>query len=149
MKKLTTLRIFNEMDDREIAEIMVRADFTEYSEGDIVFEEGQNDDSIYIIVEGNFEFFSISPKSKEKISFFFAGEGLIFGEMSFLDNQPRSASVLALQNTEVLILSRKNFNELLENKPGIAAKFMMGLSDILSRRLRAMNQRLKHSIYTG
>ena len=41
MKQLTTLRIFNDMDDREIAEIMVRSDFVEYKDGDIVFEEGQ------------------------------------------------------------------------------------------------------------
>jgi CRP-like cAMP-binding protein len=107
-----------------------------YKKGDMVFSEGDTDNSLYVIVHGNFEVVSTSPNTGEKISFFYAGEGLVFGELAFLDSQPRSAAIVAIQPSEVLKLTRQGFDELLENQPKVAARFMFSVSEILSRRLR-------------
>ena len=146
IKDLKRLRIFQNMEEREIFEIMKRATLLNFEPGQKVFSEGDMDDSLFVIVHGNFEVVSTSPNTGEKISFFFAGEGLVFGEMSFLDSQARSATVIATAPSEVLKLTRTRYEELVEEVPKVSAKFMFGLAEILSRRLRGANQRIKHSV---
>lgn len=145
IKELKDLRIFYNMTERDIFEVMKLCEIEKYSKDDVVFSEGDQDDTLYVIVDGNFEVVSTGKKSDEQITFFFAGEGLIFGEMSFLDSKPRSATIVAREDSEVFKIARTKFDHLLANDPVTAAKFMMGVSEILSRRLRGANSRIKHS----
>jgi CRP/FNR family cyclic AMP-dependent transcriptional regulator len=144
LQDLRQLRIFYLMDEREIFEVLKRCAILHFAPGDKVFSEGDTDHSLYIIVDGNFEVASTAA-SGEKLTFFFAGDGLIFGEMSFLDSQPRSAAITAAEKSEVLQLSRAQYEDLLQHNPVAAARFMFGVSEILSRRLRGANMRIKHS----
>lgn len=142
--ELKDLRIFYSMNEREIFEIMKRCDFVNYAGGDVVFNEGDQDNNLYVIVKGEFEITSKNSQG-EDIRFFCAGEGLIFGEMSFLDTRDRSASIKALEDSEVMRFTREDYDQVLEADPTTAAKFMMGVAEILSRRLRGANQRIKYT----
>ena len=147
LNTLSSLHIFRNMDYEDILEILKISEIKKFEANNTLFKE--NDDSektMYVIIEGRVEIMSESMKTKEKISLFSAGKGLTFGEMSFLDAQPRSATITTTESTEVFIINRKYFDQLLEQKPKVAAKFLLGLSDILSRRLRATDQKLKYSI---
>lgn len=147
LNTLSSLHIFRNMDYEDILEILKISEIKKFEPNNTLFRE--NDDTektMYVIIEGRVEIISESMKTKEKISFFSAGKGLTFGEMSFLDAQPRSATITTTESTEVFIINRKYFDQLLEQKPKVAAKFLLGLSDILSRRLRATDQKLKYSI---
>jgi len=66
--------------------------------------------------------------------------GDFFGEMSLLDSAPRSATIRAMEPTECLMLSSWDFKALLERHPSIAVKLL----EVLSRRLRAADERLTH-----
>lgn len=147
LNTLSSLHIFRNMDYEDILEILKISEIKKFEPNNTLFKE--NDDTektMYVIIEGRVEIMSESMKTKEKISLFSAGKGLTFGEMSFLDAQPRSATITTTESTEVFIINRKYFDQLLEQKPKVAAKFLLGLSDILSRRLRATDQKLKYSI---
>jgi len=143
---LKTLHIFMNLEKEEILEILKISQIKKYDKNTIIFQEGETDRSLFVIIDGRVEIISESIKTKEKVSLFLAGKGLTFGEMSFLDSQPRSATIKTTEATNVFIISRKFFDMLLEQEPKVAAKFLLGLSDILSRRLRATDQRLKYSM---
>jgi CRP/FNR family cyclic AMP-dependent transcriptional regulator len=144
---LKSLHIFKNLEKDEILEILKISEIKKYNENTILFKEGDDTETtLYIIIEGRIEIVSESLKSKEKVSLFSAAKGLTFGEMSFLDAQPRSATIVTVEPTEVFIINRKYFDKLLDKQPKVAAKFLLGLTDILSRRLRATDQRLKYSI---
>ncbi|PIQ23534.1 hypothetical protein COW36_13755 [bacterium (Candidatus Blackallbacteria) CG17_big_fil_post_rev_8_21_14_2_50_48_46] len=144
LQDLKSLKIFSQMSEREIFEVMKRADILKYEPEDLVFSEGDEEEHLYVIIQGAFQVSSTS-RSGEDLTFFVAGPGLIFGEMSFLDRQPRSASITAREAGEVFRLTRDDYEDMLQKDPTTAAKFMFGVSEILSRRMRGANQRIKYA----
>ena len=147
LTSLQSLHIFKNLEKEEILEILKISQIKKYEEHQTIFNEGdEGENTLFVIIEGRVEIISESLKTKSKISLFAAGKGLTFGEMSFLDAQPRSATIRTIEKTEVFVINRKYFDLLMEQKPKVSAKFLMGLADILSRRLRATDQRLKYSI---
>ena len=66
------------------------------------------------------------------------GAGDFFGEMSLLDQAPRSATIRAIEQTQCLMLSSWDFKALLERYPSIAVKLL----EVLSRRLRVADERI-------
>lgn len=145
IQEIRGLRIFNNMTDRDIFEVMKRSDILNYQTEQKVFSEGDQDERLYVIIKGEFEVTAHSPVSGDLIRFSCAGEGLVFGEMSFLDRQPRSATITATEDSEVFAFTREDYEDLLNQSPVSAARLMMGVAEILSRRLRGVDQRLKHS----
>lgn len=142
IQELKGLRIFYNMDERDIFEVMKRCQTHRYTKGDLVFSEGDEDNSLYVIVEGEFEI-SSQTDSGENLRYFCAGQGLVFGEMAFLDTQPRSASITAIEDGEVFKITREAFDDLFEQQTKTAARFMMGVAEIISRRMRGANRRIK------
>lgn len=145
IQELRGLRIFHLLTDRDIFEVMKRSEIITVPADAQVFGEGDTDETLYVIIRGEFEVTAHSPVSGDVIRFSCAGEGLVFGEMSFLDRQPRSATITASQDSEVFGFTRADYEDLLDKSPASAARFMMGVAEILSRRLRGVDQRIKHS----
>jgi CRP-like cAMP-binding protein len=145
IQEIRGLRIFHNLTDRDIFEVMKRSEIITVPNGATVFSEGDTDQSLYVIIKGEFEVTAHSPVSGDLIRFSCAGEGLVFGEMSFLDMQPRSATITAMEDSEIFGFNRESYEDLLTNSPISAARFMMGVAEILSRRLRGVDQRIKHS----
>ncbi len=141
---LKDLHIFSKMNEAMIFEIMKRCKVQFYDPNHVVFSEGEHDDhSLYIVVAGEFEVLVTPKEGGEPVRFSCAGRGLIFGEVSFLDAQPRSATLRALEKAEVLRLTHEDFMKVLSHEPETAARFMIGVAEVLSRRLRGANRRLK------
>jgi CRP/FNR family cyclic AMP-dependent transcriptional regulator len=68
------------------------------------------------------------------------GPGEHFGELALLDDTPRSASVMAMEKTQVSVISRQDFRDVLLNHPGIA----LSLIKDLSRRVRLLSENVKN-----
>jgi CRP-like cAMP-binding protein len=141
---LKGLKIFSQMNEREIFEVMKRSDILSYEADQLIFNEGDQEEYLYVIIKGLFNVTS-TTRSGDDLTFFVAGTGLIFGEMSFMDRQPRSATITAGEPSEVFRLTRDDFDDLLAKDPTTAAKFMFGVAEILSRRMRGANQRIKYA----
>lgn len=141
---LKDLHIFSKMNEAMIFEVMKRCETHYYAPGEMVFSEGDVDDySLYIVVSGEFEVLVIPQSGDEPMPFSCAGRGLTFGEISFLDAQPRSAGLKALESAEVLRFTQQDYMKVLDQQPETAARFMIGVAEVLSRRLRGANRRLK------
>lgn len=107
-----------------------------FKKGDLIVAEGTHGDEAYLIKSGKVEI-SRSIESKKVVISILEAEQ-IFGEMSLIDEKPRSASVMALEDTEVVALDHEKFNELMYTKPRALTIFTKNLIE----NLRVMNQKI-------
>ncbi|MBW3554271.1 MAG: cyclic nucleotide-binding domain-containing protein, partial [Gemmatimonadetes bacterium] len=107
----------------------------ELQEGEFAFREGDPGDRFYIVHSGAVEILKERPLGDhERLAVKRAGEA--FGEMSLLNDAPRSASVRAVENTRLLSVARQEFDELLGGE-SISVRLLRGLA----RALRAFDVR--------
>ena len=100
-------------------------------EGSVVIKQGTRGGKMYIVVEGELEV-SRSDSDGESQRITVLGENQVFGDMALLDDEPRSASVIALQDCRLLSLQRSDLERILRRYSSIAFNMMR----ILSSRLR-------------
>jgi diguanylate cyclase (GGDEF)-like protein len=109
-----------------------------YGPGHILLREGAPTDALFVIISGRVR---VTETSRDTQSEFVLGElgpGEIFGELGIIRNQPRVASVVAIERTHCLVLPPQNFIEAVESSPALA----MGLLQILAARLSDADRRL-------
>lgn len=123
--------LFETIAGEELSSIARITDQIDIAAHDLVFKEGDEGDAMYLIVGGK-----VKVHSGEQI-FAELGERQVFGEMSILDAEPRSASITALTELTLLKIARDDFTEILAEKPEIA----QGILKVLTRRLREANKR--------
>lgn len=131
-QNLQTLRhiaLFMDLGDSELVRIFAKFNSAEYPPGTVVIREGDNTDSMFVIVEGGVQ---IERGGKRVASL---GRGAHFGEMGLLNQRPRSATVTVSAPTQMLVLERRAFNEVLREDTSMAAKLLYKLAQILSLRL--------------
>jgi CRP-like cAMP-binding protein len=107
-----------------------------FKTGEVIIKQGSYKTSAYIIESGKVEI-SIIVNDKKTV-FAIMGEKQIFGEMGLMDDRPRSATVMALEDTLVSVIDRKSFNEQLKKNPKIPFPLMKALFE----RLRTANQNI-------
>ena len=106
--------------------------------GRAIFACGDAGDELFLIRKGEVRILlPVDESHSHHISTF--GRGSFFGEMAFLDGYARSASAIALTDTELYVLSRKTFDNLAEEHKKIALNLFEGLARVLAGRLRYAN----------
>lgn len=105
--------------------------------GETIFSEHAAGDKLFIVVSGRVKIFSSVSKRNKTLAYLERGE--FFGEMSLLDNELRSASAAAIEESELLVISKREFRALLERYPGISFQIMR----TLSRRLRQADREIE------
>jgi len=101
-----------------------------FETGETIVQKGQGGVGFYLVLEGSVEVRSNGTMLAK------LGPGQFFGEMSVIDNEPRSADVVAVEPARCLILSAWSFNALMSENPRIAIKLLQEFV----RRLRKANQ---------
>jgi PPM family protein phosphatase len=131
-QNLQTLRhiaLFMDLGDAELVKLYNKFKAVEFAAGTVVIREGDNTDSMFVIVEGD----AMVERQGKVITRL--TRGAHFGEMGLLNQRPRSASVTLSSATQALVLDRWAFNEVLREDTGLAAKVLYKLAQILSLRL--------------
>jgi CRP/FNR family cyclic AMP-dependent transcriptional regulator len=85
-----------------------------YARGSTIVRAGDITDSLYVVISGRFKVF-VGDKSGREIILAFLGPGEYFGEMVPIDDSPRSASVLAMERGELMMLSKHDFRKCLQD----------------------------------
>jgi len=142
---LKSAPLFAQLDGEELAALADIAFEKEYQPAEILFEENQVAHHLYVIVRGKVEVFRRVDSTEHPIAML--GEKECVGELAILDDEPRSASVRALEPTLVLKIDRESFRELINERPQIA----FAIFKILSSRLRQKNLEVEnlHAFDTG
>lgn len=130
--------LFAELDDLELSAIAAVAKSRHYGKDDVVFHADESGDVFCLIQSGQVKVTMISPEGKE-IILSLLGPGDFFGEMSLLDNEPRSATVIATESLEIATIWRSDFLQILCENFSITKKVLAELS----RRLRNASNRIE------
>src|SRR4051812_33921859 len=99
-----------------------------YKKGDIILREGERGDRAYVLESGSVEILIQRDGALMQIGT--RGPGSIIGEMAVVDDQPRTATIRALENCHVLEITREDFSHRVESADPILKMF---LSVIMSR----------------
>lgn len=137
---LKEVPLFELLDDHGRSELAAQLDAVRFAAGESIFNYGDPGDAIYVISSGEVEIF-FKNDTGERIVIEVATRGDFFGELSLLDNGYRSASVLALQDTDALRLDRDDLKKFLMLRPEAS----MDLLAAMGRRQRATVERLRHT----
>jgi signal-transduction protein with cAMP-binding, CBS, and nucleotidyltransferase domain len=111
----------------------------------LIFSEGEPGDTLYLLTAGRVQIMKrIVEGQDEMLPVVFPGD--VFGEMTFMDATPRSSSAIALDDSELYLVERKLFDQLMLDRPDMGYKILQQMSCILTGRLRATSDRVKDCI---
>jgi CRP/FNR family cyclic AMP-dependent transcriptional regulator len=131
---LRTVPLFEGLDFRDLKKIELIVHERTFMPDEVVFHERQPGTGMYIIKKGLIKLTKTANGEKTKIAEL--GEGEFFGEMSLLEDYPRSAQATAVVKTEVLGVFRPDLFDLIERNPRLGSKILLKLSQRLANRLR-------------
>jgi CRP-like cAMP-binding protein len=124
---LKSIDLFSQIPGEDLAQVALIATEEAREQGEEIFAEGEAGDALYLVLDGQVRVHRGDRMIAE------LGERECFGEMAILDASPRSATVTAVQDTNLLKISREDFQEIMSEKPEIA----LGIIRVLSQRLRS------------
>jgi CRP/FNR family transcriptional regulator, cyclic AMP receptor protein len=138
VSNIRTVNLFATMKDEQIQAISKITLLKTYPKNYVVFQEGEKGDALFIIVKGKVKVLLYGEDGREYILDVIGTDGF-FGELSLIDELPRSANVMTVEESELLVIRRSDFIRLLMENPAITVNILK----ILSRRLRAADERIK------
>lgn len=112
--------LFENLSEEELGAVIKRMDLERFADGDIIITEGEPGTSMFVILGGEVKVFTTS-KTGENIHLATLGSGDFFGEISVLTGRPRTATITASAETDLLRLDKKDLDELSETMPRIRA----------------------------
>lgn len=105
--------------------------------GSVLIKEGAESDQMYLMQNGKLRVYVV--RNGKEVTLGEIGENELVGEVSFLDNKPRSATVIAMEDSHLFEIPRANFEEQLKAQPA----WISGLIRTLAARLRDANNKIK------
>ncbi|MBI3011438.1 MAG: cyclic nucleotide-binding domain-containing protein [Candidatus Omnitrophica bacterium] len=127
---LKRVPVFVSCTEEQLHLIADRTRLVEYKKGENIYREGDAADSFYIVSSGRLRVFSQADGQEKLLAVLHNGDS--FGEISLLTGETHSATVQALNDTLVLQLEKKDFDEVINRIPSL----VLYLSRVLSKRLR-------------
>lgn len=139
---LQEFELFNDMQSKTLSKLQQFAQHRFYGAGETIFGAGTPGDALMLIASGVVRI-DLTLEEGHRMHMATFGRGQFFGEMSFLDHHPHSADVVAVVDTDLLILPRPDFDRLAKEDPHMAAHVFSSLSRSLADRLRHTNDELR------
>ncbi len=109
---LRQVPLFADLSEEDLRHLCLHAGTRTLSEGEMLFDEGSPGDSAYIVEEGQLEI--IKTASGREVLLNVSGPGQVIGEMALLEDHPRMASVRARTDCKLIVISKEEFEHLLE-----------------------------------
>jgi len=135
---LKYIPLFSELRDDELKEISNLAVTQVYKKDNMILIEEEIGSTMFVILDGRVKISRISDDGREVILSILS-EGDFFGEMSILDGQNRSANVVTLDDSKIMVIRREDFLKMLHDYPQIA----INLLKELAQRLRRSDSQIK------
>ena len=139
----------NDFSREEVESIAKYVTAYEAPSGVYLVREGKREAYLCLILEGRAQIVKEkSFESRESTKLNFASSGQAIGEISLLDNQPRSASVITTEKTFFLVMDQSDFEEMTTEVPRLAIKFLRKIASLLCQRLRQTSGKLVRNLET-
>ncbi len=134
--------IFKTLSDSDLNDLVSSLRLKSLKQGQTLFWKGDEGTALYVVKKGTIKIVLPSTEGDEIIVTMFS-EGDFFGEMALLDGEPRSADAVAIEPSEVFILSRTNFLSFLQ----VNVDAIKAILSMLSKRLRRTDDMLENTCF--
>jgi CRP/FNR family cyclic AMP-dependent transcriptional regulator len=134
---LATVPLFGGLDREELDRFAELTREKSYPRGSVILFEHDPGDSLFVVRSGRVKVVLVGEDGREVI-LGVLGVGEHFGELSLIDDRPRSAHVIAMDDADLLVLRREDFRKRVESSPAVA----WSLLSELSRRLRQADEKI-------
>lgn len=132
--------LFGEIDFSELQELQSEMEWLTLEKSDVLFRQGDVGDGMYIVVTGRLQIFINDDKGQEQLHSE-VGPGEVVGELALLTQEPRSATIVAIRETNVVKLPNTVFEQLINKYP----KLMVQITRMIVRRQQRMITNKIHS----
>lgn len=139
---LRSIPLFEGLTEQDIAKVATLAQVRSYPARAVVVTQGEPAAALYAIVTGRLKVTTSDPEGRDTV-LGIMGEREVFGEVALIDGGARSATCIAVEPCNLLVLDRALFLELLGNSPSIAVKLLY----VLAQRLRRLSQRSEDAAF--
>jgi CRP-like cAMP-binding protein len=137
MEVLRKVPLFSGLGETDLAAFSELTRERSYPKGSVIVFEDDPGDALYLVAAGQVKVVLIAEDGREVI-LSVLGEGSFFGEMAVIDEEPRSAHVIAMDDSSLLVLRREDFHSRLRSSPEVA----ISLLKEISRRLRRADEKI-------
>ena len=130
LQKIRKTEFFKELSEEATSAVAENASVRHYVPNETVMRKGDPADSFFVILDGHLKIVTTDAKGDE-IIINKVGPGEAIGELALVDDRPRSAGVIALDEVEVLELTKEAFFKLLEQRLDVSLGILRGFSNRL------------------
>jgi CRP/FNR family cyclic AMP-dependent transcriptional regulator len=134
--------LFHLFNQEELGQIGPYLEVIHLPAGAVFFKEGDPGNCLGIVISGRLQAKKQTEFHNNQLVLALLGRGSLVGELAMIDEDTRSASVVAVEDSDVVVLRRAALDAMLQAHPYIGIKLYKGICRILSIRLRTLSQRL-------
>lgn len=142
---LSDIKFFDLLGDEDRKDLASVIDYVKLAEGEPLFQAGWPGDSLYIVRSGAIELY-VKDNVGEKIVLTTAQEGDMFGELALLDSGPRTATAVALTESELLALKRDGLLLLFQKKPDAALHMLAAMGTMTRKADELLRRRVTRNV---
>ena len=139
---LSKNRLLSQLESQEMIEFLACCAVQRFAPEETIFSKGDPGDSFYAILRGRVGIVTISEEGRE-ILLNILDEGNVFGEIAVLDGKERTASAVAMQVTDLVVVGRNEFVSFLESHPKLCIRLMT----VLCERLRWTSDIIEDTVF--
>jgi len=133
--------LFHEIYDEEIEEIIKDCFVASFKPGDLIIKQGDTSSDICVILTGEAEV--VVHKGASKFSIVKLGRGDLFGELVLINETQRTADIVAIEDTDILVMTYENFFSHFSTKPQVFALMILNVTRLITKRLKASNLKIE------
>ncbi len=137
MEVLRNTPLFRHLNYRELVHLMNLTYTRSVKEQEMIIEEGDVGEELFLLVSGA----ASVRKGKQEIARL--ATGCHFGEMALIDDSPRSATIVSIEPSRLLVIGRPQFYDFIRRDPPAGIKLLWAFLQILSTRLRTTDEKLR------
>lgn len=145
IKQLDGIPMFDLLDPQDRQAVAEVVDYKQLSAGENLFHAGEPGDSLFIVHSGQIELY-IKDTAGQKIVLTIAEARDLFGELSLLDNEPRTATAFALTDAGLLVLDRDDLLLLFRKNPDTALHMLAGMGQMTRKADKLLRTRVSRNV---
>jgi uncharacterized membrane protein len=141
---LANVPLFESLTDDDVDALAARLDTIDYAPDDVIFKQGEEGSSLFVIEDGAVEISYGEGPAKIILATLFTGQ--YFGELSLFDGAPRSATATALKPSRVIRLDREELVDFVNSSPAAALRIIGEMSDRLRQTNELMSRQVSRNV---
>ena len=131
--------LFDGLDEEEATTIRSFAESCRFEAGSTIFEQGEPGDALYILMEGKIDVIIRHAATDRRVRINTMTKGAVFGEMAILDPKPRSATIVAMEDTTCYRITAEQLEDLNAQHPTLGLRLMKHMCLLFTTRVRMAN----------